>query len=196
MEPPEPSPPRGRRAHILGVAYRLFRREGFRATGIDRIIAEAGVAKMTMYRHFPAKDELIVAVLAGRADRFERRLDGALAGAHGVGGRIDAVLDLYARWFDSPDFHGCLFAHALAEFPDPAHPVHAAAAAQKTALRARLAGILAAEHPPARAERLATTVVLLIEGATLLAETGMGAAAIAAARAAVPDLLAAAQAQP
>ncbi|TIS00496.1 MAG: helix-turn-helix transcriptional regulator, partial [Mesorhizobium sp.] len=58
-----PSSPSAKRQHVVDTAYSLFKRDGFHATGIDRIIAEANIAKMTMYRHFPAKDELIVAVL-------------------------------------------------------------------------------------------------------------------------------------
>ncbi|TGT02575.1 TetR family transcriptional regulator, partial [Mesorhizobium sp. M8A.F.Ca.ET.213.01.1.1] len=61
--------------HVVDTAYALFKRDGFHATGIDRIIAEADIAKMTMYRNFPSKDELIVAVLDHRARRFERQLD-------------------------------------------------------------------------------------------------------------------------
>ncbi|RWX58770.1 TetR/AcrR family transcriptional regulator, partial [Mesorhizobium sp. M4B.F.Ca.ET.089.01.1.1] len=64
-----------KRQHVVDTAYALFKRDGFHATGIDRIIAEADIAKMTMYRNFPSKDELIVAVLDHRARRFERQLD-------------------------------------------------------------------------------------------------------------------------
>ncbi|RVB44090.1 TetR/AcrR family transcriptional regulator, partial [Mesorhizobium sp. M7A.F.Ca.CA.004.05.1.1] len=70
-----PSSASGKRQHVVDTAYVLFKRAGFHATGIDRIIAEADVAKMTMYRHFPSKDELIVEVLDYRAMRFDRQLD-------------------------------------------------------------------------------------------------------------------------
>ncbi|RUZ92526.1 TetR/AcrR family transcriptional regulator, partial [Mesorhizobium sp. M7A.F.Ca.US.003.02.2.1] len=70
-----PSPVSDKRQHVVETAYVLFKRAGFHATGIDRIIAEADVAKMTMYRHFPSKDELIVEVLDYRAMRFDRQLD-------------------------------------------------------------------------------------------------------------------------
>jgi AcrR family transcriptional regulator len=64
-----------KRQHIVATAYALFKKHGFHATGIDRIIAEAKVAKMTMYRHFPSKDGLIVEVLDWRSERFARQLD-------------------------------------------------------------------------------------------------------------------------
>jgi AcrR family transcriptional regulator len=64
-----------KRRHIVATAYSLFKRDGFHATGMDKIIAEADVAKMTMYRHFSTKDGLIVEVLNWRAQRFSRQLD-------------------------------------------------------------------------------------------------------------------------
>jgi AcrR family transcriptional regulator len=95
---------------------------GFHATGIDRIISEADVAKMTMYRHFPSKDGLIVEVLDYRARRFEHQLDHLAEQAAEPEQKITTIFGWYGRWFGAPDFHGCLFAHALAEFGEPDHP--------------------------------------------------------------------------
>lgn len=176
-----------KRQQIVETAYRLFKRFGFHATGIDRIIAEAGIAKMTMYRHFPRKDDLIVAVLNERSQRFDRQLDG-LAGLP-PGRQIAAIVDWHRRWFRRGDFHGCLFAHALAEFTDSAHPVHRAAAAQKDGFRHRLQRILAGILPSGRAEGAAVALAMLIEGATLLAQTGQGEAAITATEGAVAAIL-------
>jgi AcrR family transcriptional regulator len=167
-----------KRQHIVDTAYALFKREGFHATGIDRIIAEADVAKMTMYRNFPSKDGLIVAVLNHRARRFGRQLDRLTQGTATPERKIRAIFEWYGRWFRRPDFHGCLFAHALAEFGDPQHPVFAAVAAQKTDLRRRMQEILAAIMPKARAESAAAALLMLIEGATLLAQMGQGDRAI------------------
>lgn len=172
-----------KRRHIVETAYALFKRGGFHATGIDRIIAEAGVAKMTMYRNFPSKDGLIVEVLNHRAARFERQLDRLMAEAGTPAQSIGTIFDWYARWFGRPDFHGCLFAHALAEFGDPTHPVHQAAAAQKDALRRRMRHMLEDVMPRERAERRAAVLLTLIEGATLMAEMGQGEEAIRQAKA-------------
>lgn len=180
-----------KRQHIVETAYRLFRRAGFHATGIDRIIAEAGIAKMTMYRNFPSKDELIVAVLDDRARRFERRLDRLMGEGDAAPAKIETILDWYGRWFRRPDFHGCLFAHALAEFGDPDHPVFRAVAAQKAALRRRMRRILEDIMPEERADAVAATLLMLIEGATLLAQMGRADEAIAHARAAARRLIAA-----
>lgn len=184
----------GKRRLIVETAYALFKRVGFHATGIDRIIAEAGVAKMTMYRHFPAKDDLIVAVLDHRAARFEAQLDRLAREAATPARKIATVFDWHARWFRSADFHGCLFAHALAEFGDPGHPVFAAVARQKNGFRLRLERILAEAMPAGRAEATAAALFMLIEGATLMAQMGQGEAAIGAARQAASRLLAPADA--
>ncbi|RWM93178.1 MAG: TetR/AcrR family transcriptional regulator [Mesorhizobium sp.] len=188
-----PSSPSAKRQHVVDTAYSLFKRDGFHATGIDRIIAEANIAKMTMYRHFPAKDELIVAVLEHRAARFERQLDRLAATADTAEAKILTILDWHERWFRDPDFHGCLFAHALAEFGDPDHPVFKAASRQKKGLRARLRAILEEEMPSERAEGVATALLMLIEGATLMAQMGEADAAIANARKAASAILAGAR---
>lgn len=181
-----------KRQQIVETAYKLFKRAGFHATGIDRIIAEAGVAKMTMYRHFPNKDGLIVEVLNYRAERFERQLDRLEEQAISPADAIAAIFDWYARWFERPDFHGCLFAHALAEFGEPRHPVFGAAAAQKDRLKARMRRMLEGAIPSEQAGGIAAALLMLLEGATLMAQMGQSAAAICDAKKAALALIAAA----
>lgn len=181
-----------KRQHIVETAYRLFKRDGFHATGIDRIIAEAEVAKMTMYRHFPSKDGLIAEVLSWRAERFKRQLDQLAGAAMTPHEKITAIFDWHERWFDRPDFHGCLFQHALAEFGEPTHAAFEAVARQKDDLQQRLRDILAQSLPEDRAGHVATTLLMLIEGATVLAHMGQGKAAIANARRTATDVLASA----
>ena len=185
------SPTTDKRQHVVETAYTLFKRNGFHATGIDRIIAEADVAKMTMYRHFPSKDELIVEVLDCRARRFDRQLD-QLAQVATPEQKIGKILDWHERWFGSPDFHGCLFAHALAEFGDPGHPVFQAVARQKNGFKRRMQVILEEMMPPKQAESVAAALLMLIEGATLMAQ--MGQPAIDSARKAAGAIIASARA--
>jgi AcrR family transcriptional regulator len=179
-----------KRQQIVETAYALFKRFGFHATGIDRIIAEADVAKMTMYRHFPNKDGLIVEVLDYRARRFERQLDRLAEQVKTPQEKIATIFDWHERWFNSPDFHGCLFAHALAEFGDPDHPVFKAVTSQKIGLRHRMRRILEDAMPSNRAEGLATTMLMLLEGATLLAQMGNNETAILEAKKAALGLMA------
>lgn len=187
-------PPRAiaieKRQHIIETAYTLFKRDGFHATGIDRIIAEAEVAKMTMYRHFPSKDGLIVEVLNWRTDRFKRQLDRLSETAMTPDEKIMAVFDWHERWFDSPDFHGCLFQHALAEFGERDHAVFEAVMRQKRDLQDRIRDILAQSMQEGRAPHIAMILSMLIEGATMLAQMGQGKEAIDNARKVAADLLA------
>lgn len=178
-----------KRQHIVETAYHLFKRDGLHDTGIDKIIAEAEVAKMTMYRHFPSKDGLIVEVLDWRAERIKRQLDQLAGSEMTAGEKIAAIFDWHERWFNSPDFHGCLFQHALAEFREPAHSVFEAVARQKHEMQERLRGILVKSLPDGRAQHVATTLFMLIEGATLLATMGRGKPAIDSARKAAADVL-------
>ncbi len=180
-----------KRRHIIETAYRLFKRDGFHATGIDRIIGEADIAKMTMYRHFPSKDELIVEVLDWRAERFKRQLDDLARTTMAPRAKIAAIFDWHERWFASPDFHGCLFQHALAEFGEPDHAVFLAVIRQKRDLQERLQRILALSMPKERARQAAMTLFMLIEGATMLAEMGQAKAAIDNARKVAADIMAA-----
>jgi len=179
-----------KRQHIVETAYALFKRVGYHATGIDRIIAEADVAKMTMYRHFPGKDGLIVEVLQYRAKRFEAQLDRLAEKAATPEQKIATIFDWYERWFRSLDFHGCLFQHALAEFGDPGHPVFEAVAEQKNEFKRRLRRILEDAMPADQAESASAALFMLLEGATLLAQMGQGDAAIRDARKAASSIIA------
>jgi AcrR family transcriptional regulator len=146
---------------------------------------------MTMYRHFPSKDELIVEVLDYRAKRFERQLDQLAQEVATPELKIANIFDWHERWFSSPDFHGCLFAHALAEFGDSAHPVFQAVARQKNGLKRRMRAILEDIMPSKQAEDAAAALLMLIEGATLMAQ--MGQPAIDSARKAADAVIASAR---
>lgn len=185
-----------KRSQIVQTAYRLFKRDGFHATGLDKIIAEADVAKMTVYRHFPTKDGLIVEVLDWRAERFKRQLDNLSEAPLTPNEKIASIFDWHEHWFDSPEFHGCLFQHAIAEFGDPANAVFEAAARQKHDLQQRIRDILVQSLPADRLDHVATTLCMLIEGATVLAHMGPGKAAIVSARKAAADVLALAGSAP
>lgn len=177
-----------KRQEIVETAYRLFRRDGFHATGIDRIIAEARVAKMTMYRHFPSKDALIVAALGWRGENFARDLDGLARDEASAAENVAAIIDWHTQWFARPDFNGCLFQHALAEFGVSGHPVTEAALREKRAMHRRLHAILAPALAE-RAEHAAAVLFMLIEGATLLAHIGEKQQAIESLRAGAATIL-------
>ena len=157
------------RQRILETADRLFYREGIRAVGVDRIIAEAGVAKATLYSHFPSKDDLILAALRHReqvvgeffraaTDRHARRTKDGLR----------AFFAALKDWFESPGFRGCAFVNAAVELADPAHPGTDFVREYKRRFRAMLGGLVQEAVGKAHA-KVAPAVALLVEGATVAA---------------------------
>ena len=97
---------------ILLTAHDLFYRDGIRATGIDRVIADSGVAKKTFYRYFPSKNDLIVAFLEYRHDNWMKWFDSALE-RHG--GNLSALVPALAEWFESDAYRGCAFINSVVE---------------------------------------------------------------------------------
>src|SRR6476620_4528707 len=116
----EPSEARRR---ILETADRLFYQGGVRAVGIDRIIAEAGVAKMSLYNHFASKDDLILAVLKHREESVLSFFRTGIE-RHGKKGRnpLRAFFAALKDFFESPGFRGCPFQNTAVELADPEHP--------------------------------------------------------------------------
>ena len=154
-----------RRDQLIDTALDLFNRNGYHATGIDRILAEAGVAKMTLYKHFGSKDALIQAALERRDERWRDWFRNAVARrAETPRGRLLAVFDALDEWFDRPDFHGCMFIRAAGEFTELGDPIHAAAAEHQRLVLAELRG-LAAAAGARRPARLAREIMLLVLGA-------------------------------
>ena len=121
-----------KRDKLVVTALELFARDGFHATGLNRILGDPGAAPMTPYNHFKSKDELILAVLHRRDEQFrndfmrdvERRADTPRD-------RLLALFDVLGDWFAGRGFTGCMFINASAEYTDPADPIHAAAAEHK-----------------------------------------------------------------
>ena len=119
---------RSGRDRILDAAYPLFSRSGIRAVGVDKIVDAAGVAKMTLYRNFPSKDELAVAFLAMREERWTRAWlwEEVSRRADEPGDRLLAIFDVFGEWFEREDFEGCSFINVLLEQDDLEDPVRAA----------------------------------------------------------------------
>jgi AcrR family transcriptional regulator len=182
-----------RRRQLLETAWRMFYREGYRAIGIDRLLAESGVAKMTLYHHFKSKEELIRAVLQRRSAEILRGLEDAVKGAgRSPERRLLAVFDWLETLFSRDDFMGCPFIRAISEFPDRKDPIFQAAWAHKMAVRKMLAG-LASEAGVRDAVALADAMRLLIDGAIVAAHATGSAKPAAAAREAAARLLRAAR---
>jgi AcrR family transcriptional regulator len=131
------------RTRILAAAYDLFSRSGIRAVGIDAIIARSGVARMTLYRHFVSKEELVLAYLELREERWTRGWlqEEVEARADDPADRLLAVFDVFDPWFRRDDFEGCAFIRVMLESIDGEEAVRAASTASLTRIRAFLEGL-------------------------------------------------------
>jgi AcrR family transcriptional regulator len=154
------------RDRILSTALRLFYRDGIRATGIDRIIAESGVAKMSFYRHFPSKNDLVRAFLEARHEIWMAKFRGAVERRFAAEG-FAAVAGALSDWFAEADFRGCAFINTVAEagteFPQ--------AVGHKRELEAyvrELAERLSLPSPSG----IAAKAMIVIEGAIVRAQMG------------------------
>jgi len=119
------------RTRLLTTASRLFYTEGLRAVGIDRVIAEAQVTRATLYRHFPSKDDLLVAYLSQIDERIRERVAAARASSDDPDVVIRRIAEDIADEIRGKGFRGCAFLNAAAEYPDTEHPVHRAVLAHR-----------------------------------------------------------------
>ena len=152
------------RERILETVTALFSKHGYRAVGIDTIIRESGIAKMTLYKHFASKDALIAAYLEQTNAGFWRWLDGITDSHRDPKAQLEAIFDGVAKLSSSPTCLGCSFTHAAAEFPEFNHPGHAIAMQHKQQVLERLTGLSRA----ARAGDpigLAQDLMLVMDGA-------------------------------
>jgi AcrR family transcriptional regulator len=152
---------------LIETATRLFSRFGFHAVGIDRIIAESRVAKMTMYKHFPSKSKLVVEVLNEQGAALAAGIAAAAAPHSDALDKLHAVFLWHDAWFRSESFTGSIFIHAAAEFHAEENEILAASAAQRRAFAHVLERILGERFDHEAAVRLARRCALLLDGATL-----------------------------
>lgn len=154
----------GPRERILLTAHDLFYREGIRATGIDRVIAESGVAKVTFYRHFPSKNDLIFEFLEYRHLQWMAWFTDALAR---YGGGPEALCPALAEWFADANFRGCAFINSVAELGGALPTVVAISQRHKQDMAIAIAGLL----PPSRhTKQNAQDLALAVDGAITRAQ--------------------------
>ncbi|MDD2737559.1 MAG: TetR/AcrR family transcriptional regulator [Methylomonas lenta] len=156
---------RNLKEHILQTASELFYSQGIKSTGVDAIVKAAGTTKMSLYKYFPSKDDLVLAHLSkSRAAMLAQLQIEIEAQADTPKQKLLAIFDMFAKLVKSPDFRGCPFINAAAEFAVENNPVQQAAAEFYAEFRKLLAN-LAVLAGIANAEQLAGQLVLLIAGA-------------------------------
>lgn len=190
--PPRPPPAEAgtdARERIIRTAYELFTCHGLAAVGVDRIVADANVAKTTLYRHFRSKDDLIVAVLERHHQLWLRDwLQPKLAaGDTSAAERLLAIFDSFDEWFGDDSFNGCLFINTLGETRDRASAIRLAALRAIEDVYVLLAQ-LTAEARASDPQLLARQIHLLMRG-TIVAATEGRADAVHEARDAARQLV-------
>ncbi len=164
-----------RRQHLVETASRLFNADGFHAVGIDRVLAESGVAKTTLYRHFPSKDDLIVACLeqveCGNRELLRIAWERAQADPEAA---VRQLFQSLASKAAQDGFPGCAFQLAVGEYSDPAHPIHRCATEAKQRFRSGLRD-LAARHGCTAPDEAAEDLFVIAEGLLAVGSYAMNA---------------------
>ena len=177
-----------KRDQLVEAALELFAREGFHATGIDKVLETASVAKMTLYKHFRSKEELILAALRLRDERWRNQfMRGVEKRTKEPRERLYAIFDELGCWFAEGTFSGCMFINASAEYADHSDPIHAASAEHKRLVEQYVRGLAEQAGAPDPAV-LASQLCLLMEGAVVYTQVcpdeNRGCAAVTAKQAA------------
>jgi len=158
------------RNRILATARDLIYREGARAVGVDRIVAESGVAKTSLYRWFKSKDDLIAAVLESEQENVLAHWDRNVASHNSPLDQLRAQFKSVEEYIVSPEFRGCCFLNAATAFADDAHPARIQACAFKEEITRRIF-VLCKAFGARQPKLLADQLSLLIDGAYISAQT-------------------------
>jgi AcrR family transcriptional regulator len=165
------------RERIVETAYELFSRRAIRDVGIDEVIERAGVAKATLYRHFPSKDDLVIAFLERREERWTLAWVEAEARRRGTTPerQLLAIFELFDEWFHRDDFEACSFINVLLEM-GPAHPAGQASVRHLASIRS-VVGRLAEEAALRDPDSFARSLHILMKGSIVSAAEGDAEAA-------------------
>ncbi len=165
------------RERILDTAYELFSRRAVRDVGVDELIEQAGVAKATLYRHFPSKDDLVIAFLERREERWTLAWVEAEARRRATTPeeQLLAIFELFDEWFQRDDFEACSFINVLLEL-GPAHPAGRASVRHLASIRT-LVGRLAEEAALRDPASFAHSWHILMKGSIIAAAEGDAQAA-------------------
>jgi AcrR family transcriptional regulator len=181
------------RDRLLRTAEELFYAQGTRATGVDQILEVSGVGRASFYRHFPSKDDLVVAVLQRRREWFRTGIKPRVAA---LGGHPLDVFDVLAQRLEETGYRGCAFLNTMVEIPDPANPAHREAVEHKEEVRAYFAELLAAHGYRDDEHEVSRRLLMLYDGGSVTGLRERSPRAAADARAVAEMLLANAPREP
>lgn len=177
------------KSKILVVASDLFQTRGINSTGVDTIVAVAGTTKMTLYKYFRSKEELILEVLEKGHQDFQNWLNDKLTSStKKPSEKLQKLFDFIEEWVTSPNFRGMGFIKAAAEFPNEENPVHQLSSEQSRQFRQYISS-LASEAHIQDADGLALQLSLLFEGAVQAEQMKRGSGAMKYAKKAAKILI-------
>ena len=170
------------RERILDVASDLFSSHGINATSVDTIVAKADIAKVTLYKYFKSKEQLILEYLREYDDRLWKKLTEVTAQQGDAASKLTALVEAMLDWIGDPEFKGFAFINASVEFPQTDNPVHQSSLEFAQTLRSTLAS-LAREIGIKNADTLAVQLALVVEGTAITERTQRGTGAVEHAKA-------------
>jgi AcrR family transcriptional regulator len=153
---------------LFQAAAGLFYQHGYRAIGVDTLAAESGIGKMTLYRHYPSKDALIVAYLKDSDGLFWNRFEQITKDATTPREKLLAFFESLQEYVKTPQCYGCPFLNVATEYPEMDYPGHQVALEHKQRVRAEFRQ-LAKEAGAREPEALADQLFLLMDGAYMAA---------------------------
>jgi AcrR family transcriptional regulator len=159
-----------KREKLLQAAIKLFIKNGFHAVTVDAISDEAGITKKTLYNHFKSKEELILAALRYRDERFRNDFMRMVEGkTEDPQDRLLVIFDVLEEWFREEDFYGCLFVTALGEYPEEGTTIRRFCQEAKGLTQKYITSLIEKAELD-NAEQLSGQIVLLLEGAITMAQ--------------------------
>ncbi|MBT0667420.1 TetR/AcrR family transcriptional regulator [Novosphingobium profundi] len=153
---------------LLDATEHLIYTGGIHATGVDAIVRKSGIARKTLYRHYPTKEALVEAALRRRDDRWMAWFIAATSGYTDPRARLLSCFDALREWFASDGFHGCAFLNAAGEIGPATHPIRAVSRLHKRRLFEYVC-TLTRETGLAQPDEIAEEFLVLIDGAISLA---------------------------
>ncbi len=180
------------RIRILEAADQLLYGEGIHTVGIERILDEAGVVKASLYSNFESKDELIAEYLRGRSMRWQTYIAEGLAKESNPEQKILRIFDLLGKWLQEPGYRGCPFTNAVAEYPDPKHPVQTIVREHRQWLRKTFRSLSKASKIR-NADALTSSLMFLYDGVLIAALFDRRSDVVKGARRAAEELIASAK---
>jgi AcrR family transcriptional regulator len=158
---PQKPPPKEK---VFQTAARLFYRHGYRAVGVDTLAERSGIGKMTLYRHYPSKDDLIIAYLKDSDELFWRSFEEITKDRSTAAAKLLAFFESLQEYVSSPACYGCPFLNVATEYPETDHAGHQVAIEHKQSVRTRFRE-LARQAGAKKPDVLADQLVLLMDGA-------------------------------